>query len=233
MFHLTTPTEVTCTDAHARPEFHGKHRVQAILLKFKLQGGNQYLDLIESGLRAHHYWNPAAAAGQLALSDDFDRFSDLRFPRLNREHMWGKSGEKIRGFDLHLELGLRDVVLRDCVLPPLHYTTNPKFVEIAFCLHYNGTALDDMDTLARLSVLATTGKVRAQLFAPKEMVLVKKNWRSGDPDWSGDDAEDDEHSDGLFGNGGSDDDEAFPEGSPEAAFAGAIAAPTETARPAP
>ena len=71
-FELIEPTKVTITNANPRRELHGEDKVRAIDIAFTLTGENTLLDLLEPGLREHHYCNKAATDDQLDLDGDDD-----------------------------------------------------------------------------------------------------------------------------------------------------------------
>lgn len=54
-FELADSTAVTITNANPRRELHGEEKVRAIDISFTLTGENTLLDLLEPGLREHHY----------------------------------------------------------------------------------------------------------------------------------------------------------------------------------
>jgi hypothetical protein len=245
MFHLNDVTEVTCTSANTRQEMHGPEKHDAIDLTFVLRKPNDFLNLIEPGLRDHHYYNEAVAkSGQEpGLAPELMPAPDLRYPMLNRDHVY-RPNEKPRGYTFILDYGLGDersnIVLQDCVLTPVQYTTNPDgivdFTKVT--VQYNGNQLADDHILSRLVRLPAKPVVHMKLIAPEKLVLVKgKGWRSGHPDLKdeptdggapllegeqGEEQQDEHVGDpGLFKPG--EDDDALAAGSPEAALAGAEA----------
>lgn len=243
MFHLDEITEITCTSANVRTEQHGTDKAQAIDLTFSLRKPNDFLNTMEDGLRDHHYYNEAVAkSGQTpGLAPELMPAPDLRFPMLNRDHVY-RLNERPRGYTFILDYGLGDersnVMLQDCVLKPVQYTTNPDGIVdfTTITVQYNGNQLDDDHILSRLTRLPTKPMVHIRLLAPEKLVLVKgKAWRSGQPDVTpptdggaplleGGEQQQDGHvgDPGAF-VAGDDDDVQHPEGSPEAALAGAEA----------
>jgi hypothetical protein len=190
MFGIETVTEVTCTNSNPRRELHGPNPTRAIDISIKFQKPNEFLDVIEPGLRDHHYHNAAVAkSGQTpALAPELMPAPDLRFPKLNRRHQYGASGERVKGYTFVVDYGLGDersnITLQDCAVPPIHYTTNTEGnTEYEATIQYNGEQLEDDATYGRLSGLATKGKIHVRLLPPAEAVVVKnKGWRSGKAD---------------------------------------------------
>lgn len=190
MFGIETVTEVTCTNSNPRRELHGPNPTRAIDISVKFQKPNEFLDEIEPGLRDHHYHNAAVEkSGQTpALAPELMPAPDLRFPKLNRRHQYGASGERVKGYTFVVDYGLGDdrsnITLQDCAVPPIHYTTSPDgMTEYEATIQYNGEELEDDATYGRLSGLATKGKIHVRLLPPAEAVVVKnKGWRSGKPD---------------------------------------------------
>jgi len=240
MFQLPDVTEVTCTSAHTRQEMHGPEKHDAIDLIFALRKPNDFLSTMEDGLRDHHYYNEAVAkSGQEpGLAPELMPAPDLRFPMVNRDHVY-RPNERPRGYTFILDYGLGDersnIVLQDCVLAPVHYTTNPDvivdFTKIR--VQYNGSLLEDDRILSRLVRLPAKPIVHIKLIAPEKLVLVKgKGWRSGHPDRKEEPTDggapllEGEQQDGHVGDAdafqsGEDDDVVHPDGSPEAALANA------------
>lgn len=234
-FELQQVTEVTCTNSNPRRELHGKDPVRAIDISIKFQKPNEFLEVIQPGLRDHHYFNEAVVkAGQTpALAPELMPAPDLRFPKLNRRHQYGASGEPVRGYTFVVDYGLGDersnITLQDCAVPPIHYTTSPDGVtEYEATIQYNGEQLQDDATYGRLSGLATKGKIHVQLLAPATLQPAKKGWRSGKADAApttdtgaplldGAGPGDDDHDDDDTGNQHPEGE--FAEGSPEAALA--------------
>ena len=106
-FELTHPTNVVITNANPRRELHGEEKVRAIDLACSLTGENTLLDLIEPGLRAHHYCNKAAKDGQDEIPGLDIPLPNLRHPQLPLLYHYGK-GLKFRGYRLTQDWGLDD-----------------------------------------------------------------------------------------------------------------------------
>lgn len=79
-FELAESTAVTITNANPRRELHGDEKVRAIDISFTLKGENILLDLLEPGLREHHYFNKAVKDGQVALPGVLIPLPNLRHP---------------------------------------------------------------------------------------------------------------------------------------------------------
>lgn len=234
MFELLTVTQVSFTNVHTWPEFHGEDRVRAIAIAMTVEGGNQLLDAIEPGLLVHHYTNRAAAAGQDKLPELIAALPNLRFPKLPTSYRYAKD-DKPRGYTLEIDFGLgdRNIVLEDCVRGSLSYEIQEGgSVKIDVSMQYNGHLLDDNELLGRLCGLAGEGSGHILLQAPVQPIMVKgKGWRSGKPDAP-------VLTDGgapLLGeagagpadgpnNEGDGDRDDHPEGTPEEALAAAVAA---------
>jgi hypothetical protein len=61
---LKGTTNVAIFNVNARPELHGEERVSAVDVGIRLDGENTLLDLMEQGVREHHFCNSAAGARQ-------------------------------------------------------------------------------------------------------------------------------------------------------------------------
>lgn len=176
-FQLETTTKVTITNANPRRELHGEERVRAIDIAWSLTGENTLLDLIEPGLREHHYCNNAIKAGQELLPN-------LRYPKLPTAYHYAK-GEKYRGYRWIWDWGTEadHIDFTDVVLANLHYEINEGgTVTIMGTTQYNGDELQDNDVYGELSGLASEGEIHMKLLAPAELVPVKKGYRAGKPD---------------------------------------------------
>ncbi|WP_444880553.1 terminase large subunit domain-containing protein, partial [Delftia acidovorans] len=116
-FELAESTAVTITNANPRRELHGEEKVRAIDISFTLTGENTLLDLLEPGLREHHYCNKAATAGQEALPGVLIPLPNLRHPQLPLLYHYGK-GQKWRGYRFIWDWGIEDahVDFMDAVL---------------------------------------------------------------------------------------------------------------------
>lgn len=184
MFQLENTTQATCTNANPRSELHGDERVRAIDLSFCLTGENTLLDMIQQGLREHHYYNKAMTAGQEVLPGVLIPLPDLRFPRLPLSYHFAK-GEKWRGYRWIWDWGTEgehaDFV--DVVLSNVHYELlQGGSCKVYFTIQYNGSELADNDVYGELSGLSTMSTVYFKLIAPPELIPVKKGYRAGQPD---------------------------------------------------
>jgi hypothetical protein len=227
MFEVPEATAMRCTNANPRREFHGEDPHRAIDLTFALTGENTLLDVIAPGLRSHHYCNRAAEAAQASVPDVAIPLPNLRFPQLPTEIRWNQP--KARGYRWIWDWGREQqhVDLSDAVLASLAYTLQEGgSVDVKFTVSYNGDELADNTLYGELCGMASMGDVHVQLLAPPDLVPVKKGWRSGKVDAP-------LASDGggeLFSEGpdeGNGESEEHPEGTPEAALAGAVAADKE------
>jgi len=239
MFQLDKPHQAICTNANPRREFHGKELVRAIDLTFQIQGENTLLDLIQQGLRAHHYCNHAIENRQEELPEIGPvPLPNLRFPKLPTENI--RYGEnKTRGYRWIWDWGTESdhVDFTDAVVQGITYTIQEGgSVHVKFTVTYNGDELTDNELYGELSALPTMGEVYIQLFAPPELIAVKKGYRAGKPDHTqqpqdgqqhlpGTDEDGDGHvgdADAFRASGDdTDDDVVHPDGSPEAALAAA------------
>lgn len=183
-FQLATPTSLVITNANPRRELHGDEKVRAIDITFSLAGENTLLDLIEPGLREHHYCNHALKAGQETLPDVIIPLPNLRFPKLPLAYNYAGK-EKWRGYRFVWDYGIDDahVDFTDVVLAGLHYDLNEGgSVTIKGTIQYNGEELQDNDVYGELSGLASEGEISAMLLAPATLIPVKKGYRAGKPD---------------------------------------------------
>lgn len=183
-FQLTEVTKLAITNANPRRELHGDERVRAIDLSFALTGENTLLDLIEPGLREHHYCNKALTAGQETLPEVVIPLPNLRFPGLPLSYQYRK-GEKWRGYRLIRDYGLEEEAFdfTDVVLANLHYDiAEGGSVTIFGTIQYNGDELADNDLYGMLSGLASEGDIHVKLIAPPELVSAKKGYRAGRAD---------------------------------------------------
>lgn len=228
-FELPNVTQVTVTNANVRRELHGEEHVRSVDLSMKIQGENTLLDLIEKGLREHHYCNKALQAGQEVLPDVIIPLPNLRHPHLENKQRYGGK-QKLRGYRFVLDYGLggdSGLDFSDCVLTGIWYELSEGgSVEIGWTVQYNGDELGDDETYGRLAGLATVGECHVQIIAPPVLTLVKgKGYRSGHPDTpasaGGDDDGQQELGDGEEEGGGEDLDPSTPEGA-FAAAAGAV-----------
>lgn len=183
-FELTHPTNVVITNANPRRELHGEEKVRAIDLACSLTGENTLLDLIEPGLRAHHYCNKAAKVGQDEIPGLDIPLPNLRHPQLPLIYHYGK-GLKFRGYRLTQDWGLDDyhVDFTDVVVSNLQYELSEGgSVTIKWTISYNGEELQDNELFGELSGLAAEGEISIKLLAPAELVQAKKGYRAGKPD---------------------------------------------------
>ena len=89
-FQLIDPTKVTIVNANPRRELHGEEKVRAIDIAFVITGSNDLLDLLEQGLREHHFCNKAAQAGQAGLPDIAIPLPNIRHPQLPLAYHYAK-----------------------------------------------------------------------------------------------------------------------------------------------
>lgn len=183
-FELAQPTKVTVTNANPRRELHGEDKVRAIDLSFVLTGENTLLDLIEKGLREHHYCNTALKDGQEVLPGVVIPLPNLRHPQLPLLYHYGK-GQKWRGYRFVWDWGINEhhVDFTDAVLSSLQYELSEGgSVTIKGTISYNGDELQDNDLFGELSGLAAEGEISIKLLAPAELLQAKKGYRAGKPD---------------------------------------------------
>lgn len=226
MFQLEEVREVTFTNSNPRSEFHGEDHVRAIDIAMTIAGENTLLDLIEPGLREHHYTNRDLKAGQQPLPDIVIPLPHLRFRNLPERYAYAK-GEKWRGYRLVIDYGIggpSNVDLTDCALAGVWYELQEGgSVTIGWTVQYNGDELQDDRLYGRLAGLATAAEGHVQLLAPATLLPVKKGWRSGRADTPQTDGGgklfDAEHPDnGTEEEDGHPEGEGFADGSPEAAL---------------
>lgn len=183
-FQIEQVTKVSITNANPRRELHGDEKVRALDLSFKLTGENTLLDLIEPGLREHHYLNKALKDGQETLPDVVIPLPNLRHPNLPLSYAYAK-GQKWRGYRFIWDWGIEGahVDFTDAVLASLHYEiAEGGSVIIMGTIQYNGDELQDNDVYGELSGLASEGDIFIQLLAPAELLPAKKGYRAGKPD---------------------------------------------------
>ena len=183
-FELAESTTVTITNANPRRELHGEDKVRAIDLAFVLTGENTLLDLIEKGLREHHYCNKALQEGQTDLPGVDIPLPNLRHPQLPLIYHYGK-GQKWRGYRFIWDWGLNEdhVDFTDAVLSNLQYELSEGgSVTVKGTISYNGEELENNDLFGELSGLAAEGEISIKLLAPAELVQAKKGYRAGKPD---------------------------------------------------
>lgn len=184
-FELVELTKAVCTNANPRRELHGDEKVRAIDLTFAITGENTLLDLIEPGLREHHYMNKAMTAGQVALPDVVIPLPNLRFPYLPVSYNYTLPGKKLRGYRLIRDYGLEEdsIDFSDAALGSIHYELNEGgSVKVTFSVSYNGDELQDNDLFGLLSGLASEGDIHIKLLAPAVSQIAKKGYRAGKPD---------------------------------------------------
>lgn len=183
-FELAESTAVTITNANPRRELHGDEKVRAIDISFTLKGENTLLDLLEPGLREHHYFNKAAKAGQEVLPGVLIPLPNLRHPLLPTSFEYARK-QRWRGYRFIWDWGLDGarVDFSDAVLTGLHYDLfEGGSVTIKGKVQYNGDELLDNDLFGELSGLAAEGEIRIKLLAPAELLQAKKGYRAGKPD---------------------------------------------------
>jgi hypothetical protein len=233
-FELQTVTKVRFTNSNPRSEFHGEEHVRAIDISMTIEGENTLLDLVEKGLREHHYCNKALQAGQEHLPDVIVPLPNLRYPKLPARTTYGGKKDRARGYRFVIDYGLGEeggsnVDFTDCVLASIWYETlEGGTCKLGFTVQYNGDDLNDDALYGRLSGLATKGEGHIQLIAPPTLVLVKgKGWRSGKADTPADQVKGDDGGTGDLLAGDDDDqgadvdsDEDTPEKALERAAAG-------------
>jgi hypothetical protein len=223
-FELAESTTVTITNANPRRELHGEEKVRAIDIAWTLTGENYLLDLIEPGLRAHHYFNKAAKDGQDEIPGIDIPMPNLRHPQLPLAYHYGK-GVKWRGYRFIWDWGLDEshVDFTDAVLSNLQYELSEGgSVTIKGTVSYNGEELQDNDLFGELSGLAAEGEISIKLLAPAELVQAKKGYRAGKPDTPSTSSNPNQRE---LDDDSSDSDEE-PEQTPEQAFADAVASTT-------
>lgn len=185
MFQLVEPTEVNITNANPRRELHGEEKVRAIDLQFTLTGDNKLLDLIQDGLRMHHYCNRAADAQQESLlPQELTHLPNIRHPNLPTVYHYQK-GVKLRGYRFIWDYGLDDarVDFQDVVLANLQYEIfEGGSVEVKGAIQYNGEELQDNILYGELSGLASEEPIYIKLLAPATAQVAKKGYRAGKPD---------------------------------------------------
>ncbi|MGE4243687.1 hypothetical protein [Ramlibacter sp.] len=233
MFQLEAVTKAECISVTARPEFHGEDKVSALSLRFRIKGENNLLDLIEPGLREHHYFNKAMLPGQETVEGIELPLPNLWHPKLPTKYVWGGNDFKSRGYRWVWDWGTEaeHVDFTDAVLSRITYEIHEGgSVDIEFSVAYNGDELENDTLYGELCKLSAKGEVHIQLFAPPDLMAVKKGYRAGRTDTKPKDPNQLE-----LGAGGSDgehigdadefvsddeDDVEHPAGSPEAALAG-------------
>jgi hypothetical protein len=232
MLQFDKPQQAICTNANPRREFHGKDMVRAIDLQFEVSGDNTLLDLIQQGLREHHFHSKALDARQETVEGIEVPLPDLRFPKLPSEYRYDAGNSTgSRGYRWVWDWGTQDahVDFTDAVLKGIHYEIQQGgSVKVKFTVTYNGDELADNDLYGELCALPTMGEVYIQLFAPPELLAVKKGYRAGKPDASTKpkdpaQAELGGQESGHIGDPGAfvetDEDDGMEPGSAEAAFA--------------
>ena len=183
-FELAESTAVTITNANPRRELHGEEKVRAIDISFTLTGENTLLDLLEPGLREHHYFNKAVKDGQVALPGVLIPLPNLRHPLLPTSFEYARK-QRWRGYRFIWDWGIEGarVDFSDAVLTGLHYDLfEGGSVTIKGKVQYNGDELLDNDLFGELSGLAAEGEIYIKLLAPAELLQAKKGYRAGKPD---------------------------------------------------
>ena len=183
-FELAESTAVTITNANPRRELHGDEKVRAIDISFQLTGENTLLDLLEPGLREHHYCNKAATAGQAELPGVLIPLPNLRYPLLPTKYTFAYK-QKWRGYRFIWDFGLSDahVDFADAVLKGLEYEIREGgSVIIRGTVDFNGEELNDNVLYGELSGLASEEEVYIKLLAPAQLIHAKRGYRAGRPD---------------------------------------------------
>lgn len=186
-FELQEATKVAITKTNPRTELHGDERVRAIDICFKLEGDNTLLDLIQPGLREHHFHSKALDAQQESLPDMLVPLPDLRFPNLPRGYAYtlGSTG-KLRGYRFIWDWGIEEghVDFSDVALSKLTYEIeeDPARCTIYGTIQYNGDELSDNELYGELSGMGTDGTAYIRLIAPGELLPAKRGYRAGHPD---------------------------------------------------
>ena len=181
MFELTEATEITITNANPRRELHGEEKVRAIDLGFFLKGENTLLDLIQPGLREHHFCNKAAEAHQGTLPDMLIPLLNIKQPNLPTTFHYQK-GVKLRGYRFIWDYGMKDayVDFNDAVLANIQYEIfEGGTVIIKATIQYNGDELADNDLYGELSGLASDEPIYIRLLAPGHAMPANKGYRAG------------------------------------------------------
>ena len=219
-FELAESTMVNVTNANPRRELHGEEKVRAIDIAFTLTGENILLDLIEPGLREHHYCNTAAKDGQDEMPGFITPLPNLRHPQLPLIYHYAK-GHKWRGYRFIWDWGINEyhVDFTDVVLSGLQYELSEGgSVTLKGTIQYNGDELQDNDLFGELSGLAAEGEISIKLLAPADLIPAKKGYRAGKPDTPVTTPGNPDQRD--LDDEGSEDDE--PEMTPESAFTEAV-----------
>lgn len=184
-FALNEPTAVTITNVNPRSEFHGEEKVRALDLSFTLQGENTLLDLIQDGLREHHFCNKAADAQQDSLLPaELIPLPNLKHPNLPTSYHYQK-GVKLRGYRFVWDYGLEGehVDFQDVVLSNLQYEIfEGGTVTVKGTIQYNGEELQDNILHGELTGLASEGEIYIKLIPPAILQVAKKGYRAGKPD---------------------------------------------------
>jgi hypothetical protein len=184
-FQLEEVTHVAFTHVNVRRELHGEEHVRAVDIAMTMKGENTLLDLIEPGLREHHYCNKSLDAGQEPLPEVLIPLPNLRHANLPTKIDYAKK-QRWRGYRFVIDYGLggsSNVDFTDCVLASMWYELSEGgSVTIGWTIQYNGDELTDDAVHGRMAGLATEGEGHVQIIAPPLLQLVKKGWRSGKPD---------------------------------------------------
>lgn len=184
MFQLTETTAVVVTNANPRREMHGEEKVRAIDITCSLTVENTILDVLQLGLREHHFCNRAAEAQQGTLPDVMIPLPNLRFAQLPAIYHFNK-GVRLRGYTLIRDYGTNEEHFRfeDVVLTAINYEIfEGGTVKLNFTVQYNGEELQDNDLYGELSGLTSEGEMFIKLLRPAELKVAKKGYRAGKPD---------------------------------------------------
>lgn len=223
-FELPEVAKVTVTNANPRRELHGEELVRAIDISFSLTGENTLLDLIEPGLREHHYFNKALKAGQEPLPDVIVPLPNLRFPHLPLAYVYTLPGKKVRGYRWIRDFGIEEahVDFSDVVLATVRYEIQEGgSVTIFGTIQYNGEELQDNELYGELSGLAAEGEIHMRLIAPGELLAAKKGYRAGRPDTPENKVQTPGQQELGAGGGSEDEEEELDPNTPEGALAAA------------
>lgn len=183
-FELSATTSVVVTNANPRREMHGEEKVRAIDITCSLTVENTILDVLQLGLREHHFCNRAAEAQQGTLPDVMIPLPNLRFAQLPAIYHFNK-GVRLRGYTLIRDYGTNEEHFRfeDVVLTAINYEIfEGGTVKLNFTVQYNGEELQDNDLYGELSGLTSEGEMFIKLLRPAELKLAKKGYRAGKPD---------------------------------------------------
>lgn len=220
---FTDLVKALCTNTNPRREKHGTENVRAMDLSFCVSGENTLLDLVQPGLREHHFFNKALVAGQETLPDVVIPLPNLRFPSLPTKYVYTLPHKKVRGYRLIRDYGLQDEALdfSDAALGGIHYEIHEGgTTDLYFTVSYNGSELEDNDLYGMLSGLSSEGDVHIKLIAPGELLPAKDGkYRAGKPDTPAPATTPDGQQELGDGDGDDQDHDSLDPSSPEGALA--------------